>query len=638
MPATATRRKAAFGVKKVWNHPKGMGGNTSWAKAGEFPVMPATNQAGPNDIAVFDTQLQAQQAIKRLKPQKDTEFQVAQVGGVQNKAASRRRASSRSAGLNMGTLTSEIKKQDPDVEIETNSVGGTDFITSMPLAKAQALAQKYSDVMTISAFDHDHFTNISVSEVYKNGGYQASRSAGLGGLFVHFMNSVLKKPQGQMQNKVNRLRQKYGENWDEIGKDILIEIGGELNMLAQKNSSTDAAKNMVGEKYGLDQKMVTGLWYAVGAPFQDSGAQFDMLKIKESKAAVLRTMLQDLQTKGTDWDEAKPQLLQAINGLKINPKDKRTLQMGIQGASNYEKAESALVYMEMKHQGMPADILQKSDATASRQASDLGEAVDSLVGDVKDPNWIQLSEVFDRLHSRHPNDPKVTALGQALVETGVSGNTRSLSPYVQQYLKAQPATKAAARPVPMIVVAYTIPWVQKAAIRKAQLAFRRSAGIRLATSPKGLLVVADHNALAVTGMTSRSAPGHVRFARSAGQVLSSIFHQHMSGIVTADIHVALSAPAARRYASHLVRNGGIHSVLVWDISGTPHLASRDSRKASTKKPSELKTGERIEDPEQGNQWLTVQKVNYGGPVSGYDIYTEKGKRNVSADEDIRLED
>lgn len=198
---------------------------------------------------------------------------------------------------------------------------------------------------------------------------ESTRLAGLGKDFVQFIHEVLKQPQGQMRNKVNRLRQRFGNDWDEIGKTVLIEMGGELNMLSAKNNSTEAAVRMVAAKYGMEPELVKRLFYATGAPFQYSGAKFEMNTVKESKAAVLRQKLRSLESKGEEWEVAKGDLLHDIAALRIRPNDKRTMQDAIKSANSYEDAESSLIYMEMAHHGMRAepDLSPKSPKASKTQ-------------------------------------------------------------------------------------------------------------------------------------------------------------------------------------------------------------------------------------------------------------------------------
>lgn len=175
--------------------------------------------------------------------------------------------------------------------------------------------------------------------------------AGLGKDFVAFLRE-LKSPQGKLSRKVNRLKIKYGNDWDELGKAILIEMGGELNGLSKTLGSTKAAVNTISKTHGLTAELVNNLFYAVGAPFQGSGAQFEMIKVKDSLASKLVDKLREMKMKDIEWDTAKQDLLSDVDKSKMNPEDKRTLRDGVESASNYTKAESSLLYMHLAHVGM----------------------------------------------------------------------------------------------------------------------------------------------------------------------------------------------------------------------------------------------------------------------------------------------
>jgi len=311
------------------------------------------------------------------------------------------------------------------------------------------------------------------------GGRKSSRKANMGKDYGAFVNQVLKNPQGKMQNKVNRLQTRYKGNMDEIGRWVLIELGGELNRLSTSMNSTSAAINSVAKTYAMEPKMITRLFYDVGAPFQYSGAEFDMIKVKESKAVHLRNELETLRATGQDWSQAQKQLLQSLGTMRINPKDKRTLQQGLQEAPTFDAAEDAMYQMELAHQGM--------------------------------------------------------------------------------------------RTTPKMMVSYTIPWNQKEAVKRVQLANRRSASLKVKADFTGLKVTADAASLIRVGLTIPAPSKHVRFARNNAETVSSAFHQHLSGKVTADIHVLLPPEEAKRYASSLVMDGGVYAATVWDISGTPHM-------------------------------------------------------------------
>lgn len=79
------------------------------------------------------------------------------------------------------------------------------------------------------------------------------------------------------------------------------------------------------------------------------------------------------------------------------------------------------------NQGQPAQQPQQKQVSLS-----------TIAPRIKDPNWIQLYEIFERMFGRQPNDPAVQQLGQALLNSGQTGNMTALQPFVQKFLKAQP--------------------------------------------------------------------------------------------------------------------------------------------------------------------------------------------------------
>jgi hypothetical protein len=62
-----------------------------------------------------------------------------------------------------------------------------------------------------------------------------------------------------------------------------------------------------------------------------------------------------------------------------------------------------------------------------------------LAGGVTDMDWFRLYEVFARQHERHPEDPSVTELGNALYQSAKSGDYSILDPFKRKYIWAQPA-------------------------------------------------------------------------------------------------------------------------------------------------------------------------------------------------------
>lgn len=90
----------------------------------------------------------------------------------------------------------------------------------------------------------------------------------------------------------------------------------------------------------------------------------------------------------------------------------------------------------MPNLGQRAIPINQGQQQAPQQQKQV--SLSTIAPNIKDPNWIQLYEIFERMFGRQPSDPKVQQLGQALHSSGTTGNMSALQPFVQQYLKAQP--------------------------------------------------------------------------------------------------------------------------------------------------------------------------------------------------------
>jgi hypothetical protein len=91
----------------------------------------------------------------------------------------------------------------------------------------------------------------------------------------------------------------------------------------------------------------------------------------------------------------------------------------------------------MPNMGQRAIPINQGQPAPAQQPQQKQISLSTIAPNVKDPNWIQLYEIFTRMFGRQPNDPAVQQLGQALQSSGTTGNMTALQPFVQKFLKAQ---------------------------------------------------------------------------------------------------------------------------------------------------------------------------------------------------------
>lgn len=93
----------------------------------------------------------------------------------------------------------------------------------------------------------------------------------------------------------------------------------------------------------------------------------------------------------------------------------------------------------MGQQAIPINQPQQQQAQQPQQIQQQPQQVSlsSLAHNVKDPNWHHLHDAFGQQFQKHPNDPQVLKLGQALYQAAQTGNMTGIQPFVQQHFNAQ---------------------------------------------------------------------------------------------------------------------------------------------------------------------------------------------------------